>query len=223
MSIVSNLDAIKQQLPGNVQLVAVSKFHPKDALMEAYNAGQRIFGESRVQELDQKAKELPSDIQWHLIGHLQTNKVKFIIPYIHTIQSIDSWKILSEVNKHAKQAGRIIQCLLEIKIAQEDSKFGLSFDDCRELLQNQDWKSLEYVHICGVMGMATLTDDKVQIRKEFKALKSFADELKTSFFEDDPKFCEISMGMSHDYGIAIEEGATLVRVGTSIFGEREYN
>ncbi len=222
MSISSNLDAIKSQLPANVKLVAVSKFHPKEALMEAYNAGQRIFGESRVQELDSKAEDLPTDIEWHLIGHLQTNKVKFIVPYIHTIQSVDSWKILFEINKHAEQVGRKINCLLEIKIAQEDSKFGLSFDDCRTLLKTQSWRDLQYVQICGVMGMASLTDDEVQIRKEFKTLKSFADELKVSFFSDDSQFCEISMGMSHDYKIAIEEGATFVRVGTSIFGEREY-
>lgn len=222
MSISSNLDAIKSQLPENVKLVAVSKFHPKEALMEAYNVGQRIFGESRVQELDGKAKDLPSDIEWHLIGHLQTNKVKFIVPYIHTIQSVDSWKILFEINKYAEQVGRKINCLLEIKIAQEDSKFGLSFDDCRALLKTQNWKDLHYVQICGVMGMASLTDDEVQIRKEFKTLKSFADELKETFFTDNSQFCEISMGMSHDYKIAIEEGATFVRVGTSIFGEREY-
>ena len=222
MSISSNLDAIKSQLPENVKLVAVSKFHPKEALMEAYSVGQRIFGESRVQELDGKAKDLPSDIEWHLIGHLQTNKVKFIVPYIHTIQSVDSWKILFEINKYAEQVGRKINCLLEIKIAQEDSKFGLSFDDCRTLLKTQNWKDLHYVQICGVMGMASLTDDEVQIRKEFKTLKSFADELKETFFTDNSQFCEISMGMSHDYKIAIEEGATFVRVGTSIFGEREY-
>lgn len=222
MSISSNLDTIKSQLPENVKLVAVSKFHPKEALMEAYHAGQRIFGESRVQELDGKAKDLPSDIEWHLIGHLQTNKVKFIVPYIHTIQSVDSWKILFEINKNAEQVGRKINCLLEIKIAQEDSKFGLSFDDCRTLLKTQNWKDLNNVQISGVMGMASLTDDEVQIRKEFKTLKSFADELKVSFFSDDSQFCEISMGMSHDYKIAIEEGATFVRVGTSIFGEREY-
>lgn len=222
MSVAKNLDRIKSQLLENVTLVAVSKFHPKEALEEAYNAGQRIFGESRVQELDGKAKDLPSDIQWHLIGHLQTNKVKFIVPYIDTIQSIDSWKILFEINKYAEQAGRKIKCLLEIKIAQEDSKFGLSFDDCRALLRDQNWKALQYVRICGLMGMASLTDNEVQIRKEFKSLKSFSDELKSSFFSDNPEFCEISMGMSHDYKIAVEEGATIVRVGTSIFGEREY-
>lgn len=222
MIIASNLDTIRKQLPDEVTLVAVSKFHPENAVMEAYDAGQRVFGESRVQELDRKAKDLPTDIQWHLIGHLQSNKVKFVVPYIHTIQSVDSWKILFEINRCAEQVGRIIRCLLEIKIAQEDTKFGLGFQDCRELLKEKDWKGLKNVQISGVMGMASLTDDEVQIRKEFKTLKSFAEELKKSFFSNDQYFSEISMGMSHDYKIAIEEGATLVRVGTSIFGEREY-
>ncbi|SHE85380.1 YggS family pyridoxal phosphate-dependent enzyme [Dysgonomonas macrotermitis] len=222
MSIASNLDTIKSQLPERVKLVAISKFHPKEALMQAYNAGQRVFGESRVQELDEKAKELPSDIEWHLIGHLQTNKVKFIVPYIHTIQSVDSWKILTEINKHAQAVNRTIRCLLEIKIAQEDTKYGFSYDECREMLDNQNWSALQYIQIAGVMGMATLTDDEIQIRNEFKTLNSFYEELKDSYFSECSQFCEISMGMSHDYKIAIEEGATIVRVGTSIFGEREY-
>lgn len=222
MGIKSNLEAIKSTLPANVKLVAVSKFHGNASLMEAYDADQRLFGESRVQELDPKQSALPKDIEWHLIGHLQTNKIKTIVPYIHTIQSIDSWKLLVEINKHASKVNRVIKCLLEIYIANEDSKYGLSFDECRDLLNNEDWKSLNHIEITGVMGMATNTDDESIIRNEFKSLKSFFDELKENYFRNAPEFCEISMGMSHDYNIAIEEGATIIRVGTSIFGEREY-
>lgn len=222
MSISANLDAVKSLLPEGVKLVAVSKFHPKEALEKAYAAGQRVFGESRVQELDSKQEVLPADIEWHLIGHLQTNKIKTVVPYIHTIQSIDSWKVLSEIDKSASKVGRKINCLLEIYIAQEDSKYGFTFDECRDLLENEDWKALENIQLAGVMGMATNTDDESQIRQEFRSLKVFFDELKQAYFKDDSCFCEISMGMSHDYKIAIEEGSTIIRVGTSIFGEREY-
>lgn len=222
MSVASSLDIIRKQLPANIKLVAVSKFHPAEAVIDAYNLGQKTFGESRVQELDEKAQKLPSDIEWHQIGHLQTNKIKYIIPYIHTIQSVDSWKVLDEINKHASLMNRTINCLLEIKIAEEDTKFGFSFDECRTLLSNKEWKKLSNIKICGVMGMATYTDNELQIRKEFKSLKIFFDELKDTFFAKNDIFCEISMGMSHDFLIAIEEGATIVRIGTSIFGEREY-
>ena len=222
MSISANLDAVKMLLPEGVKLVAVSKFHPKEALEKAYDAGQRVFGESRVQELSSKQDVLPTDIEWHLIGHLQTNKIKTIIPYIHTIQSVDSWKILSEIDKYASKVDRKINCLLEIYIAQEDSKYGFSFDECRYLLANENWKALNNIHIVGVMGMATNTDDDNQIRQEFRSLKIFFEELKQTYFSDDAGFREISMGMSHDYRIAIEEGSTIIRVGTSIFGEREY-
>lgn len=222
MSISANLDAVKMLLPEGVKLVAVSKFHPKEALEKAYDAGQRVFGESRVQELSSKQDVLPTDIEWHFIGHLQTNKIKTIIPYIHTIQSVDSWKILSEIDKYASKVDRKINCLLEIYIAQEDSKYGFSFEECRYLLANENWKALNNIHIVGVMGMATNTDDDNQIRQEFRSLKIFFEELKQTYFSEDAGFREISMGMSHDYRIAIEEGSTIIRVGTSIFGEREY-
>lgn len=222
MSVSANLDAVKSLLPEGVKLVAVSKFHPKEALLKAYDAGQRVFGESRVQEFIGKQKELPNDIEWHLIGHLQTNKIKSVVPYIHTIQSVDSWKVLSEIDKYASKIDRKINCLLEIYIAKEDSKYGFTIEECRELLENEKWRSLNSIQIAGVMGMATNTDDENQIRQEFKSLKMFFEELKLKYFKDDTRFCEISMGMSHDYKIAIEEGATIIRVGTSIFGEREY-
>lgn len=222
MDIKNNLDAIKKTIPTEVELVAVSKFHASPSVMEAYNAGQRVFGESRVQELSQKQATLPNDIEWHLIGHLQTNKVKTIVPYIHTIQSVDSWKLLVEINKYAEKADRVINCLLEIHIADEESKFGFSFDSCIELLETEDWKSLKNVRISGIMGMATFTHDREQIRYEFRDLKNFFDKLKSSIFANDSYFKDLSMGMSSDYTIAIEEGATIVRVGSSIFGEREY-
>lgn len=222
MSISANLDAVKSLLPEGVKLVAVSKFHPQKALEQAYNAGQRVFGESRVQELSSKQEVLPTDIEWHLIGHLQTNKIKTVVPYIHTIQSIDSWKVLSEIDKYASKVDRKINCLLEIYIAKEDTKYGLSFEECRDLLANENWQALKNVQIAGLMGMATNTDDENQIRQEFRSLKTFFDELKQQYFREDSSFCEVSMGMSHDYKIAIEEGSTIIRVGTSIFGEREY-
>lgn len=222
MDIKKNLDTIKQTIPTDVKLVAVSKFHAAPSVMEAYDAGQRVFGESRVQELNQKQATLPNDIEWHLIGHLQTNKIKSIVPYIHTIQSIDSWKLLTEVNKYAEKTDRVIKCLLEIHIADEEGKYGFSFDSCTELLQTEDWKSLKHIQIAGLMGMATYTDNCEQIRYEFRDLKNFFDKLKASFFATDTEFKELSMGMSNDYTIAIEEGATIVRVGSSIFGEREY-
>lgn len=222
MSIVTNLNNVRNQLPNNVKLVAVSKFHPSEAVLEAYNAGQQLFGESRVQELDKKVKELPSDIQWHQIGHLQTNKVKNIVPYIDTIQSVDSIKLLLEINKQAEYVERVINCFLEIKVAQEESKYGFNIDECFAFLDQGSHLELKNVRICGVMGMATYTDDNNQVRSEFKLLKRYFDMLKDSFFKDQSYFCELSMGMSHDYQIAVEEGATIVRVGTSIFGIREY-
>ncbi|MDR0825006.1 MAG: YggS family pyridoxal phosphate-dependent enzyme [Prevotella sp.] len=222
MSISDNLRKVKENLPAGVKLVAVSKFHPKEAIQEAYNAGHRLFGESRMQEMDLKHSQLPSDIEWHFIGHLQTNKVKVIVPYIHTIHSIDSWKLLQEIEKHAADNQKRICCLLEIHIAQEDAKYGLSFDDCREFLAKGQWRQLKHAYIGGVMGMATFTEDKDLIRKEFRSLKSFYDELKQNYFSEDKDFSEISMGMSDDYEIAIEEGSTMIRVGSFIFGQREY-
>lgn len=222
MSIADNLKSILKDLPHEVKLVAVSKYHPYEAIQEAFNAGQRIFGESRMQELDKKHTMLPQDIEWHFIGHLQTNKVKTIIPYIHTIHSVDSWKLLSEIEKQASLVQKPVCCLLEIHIAQDDAKYGFSYEDCRQFLADNNWEKCKFAYLGGVMGMATYTDDTNQIRKEFKDLRLFFDELKNSYFANDNRFTEISMGMSGDYRIAIEEGSTIVRIGSSIFGEREY-
>lgn len=221
MSIADNLNAIRKKLPKHVRLVAVSKFHSGGDVLEAYNAGQRVFGESRMQELAVKHEALPKDIEWHFIGNLQTNKVKSIAPFINTIHSVDSWRLLNEIGKQAERVARPIKCLLEVHIAQEATKQGMTFDECRDLLSQNDWKKLEFVEIVGVMGMATFTEDEPVIKGEFQKLKSFFDELKQTFFKEKDTFCEISMGMSSDYEIAIEEGATLVRVGSSIFGVRE--
>ena len=222
MSISQNIVQLKASLPANVTLVAVSKFHPAEALMEAYNAGQRVFGESRAQELTAKQKVLPGDIEWHFIGPLQSNKVKDIAPFIHTIHSIDSLKLLQEVNKQAAKNNRIIRVLLEIHVAQEETKHGLSPDECRELLQNEQLAELGNIQICGSMGMATYTDDIALIEQEFHILHELFSELKAIYFIGNDNFAVLSMGMSHDYPVAIRQGSTMIRVGTSIFGEREY-
>ena len=222
MSISQNIVQLKASLPANVTLVAVSKFHPAEALMEAYNAGQRVFGESRAQELTAKQKVLPGDIEWHFIGPLQSNKVKDIAPFIHTIHSIDSLKLLQEVNKQALKNSRVIRVLLEIHVAQEETKHGLSPDECRELLQNEQLAELRNIQICGLMGMATYTDDTTLIEQEFHTLHELFSELKSIYFKGNDNFAVLSMGMSHDYPIAIRQGSTMIRVGTSIFGEREY-
>ena len=189
---------------------------------EAYHAGQRIFGENHVQEMTQKHELLPKDIEWHFIGHLQTNKVKYIAPFVSLIHSVDSFKLLKEINKQAEKSQRVISCLLQIHIAQEETKFGFSFDECRTMLQEEDWKTLTHVQLCGVMGMATFTDDVQEVRNEFRSLKKFFDEIKENYFSNNDAFHEISMGMTDDYPIAIEEGSTLIRIGTKIFGERVY-
>ena len=222
MSIQANLKEVLATLPPHVRLVAVSKFHPNEALQEAYNAGQRIFGESKVQEMTQKYESLPKDIEWHFIGHLQTNKIKYMAPYVAMIHGVDSFKLLVEINKQAAKAGRIIPCLLQIHIAQEETKFGFSFEECRQMLASDEWKNLKNISLCGVMGMATNTDNEDEIRKEFQSLGCFFQEIKQEFFREEPTFKEISMGMSDDYPIAIEYGSTLVRVGSRIFGNRYY-
>lgn len=216
------IKAIKNDLPSNVSLVAVSKFHPIEAIQEAYNAGQRIFGESRMQEIDKKHSALPENIEWHFIGHLQTNKVKYIVPYIHTVQSLDSWKLMSEIEKQASRLEKRIRCLLEVHIAEEDAKYGFSFDECRHFLEEGLWRDCKYAYLGGVMGMATNTDDEKTIKKEFHSLKTFFEEIKEKHFSDKSDFSEISMGMSDDYKIAIEEGSTMIRIGSTIFGNREY-
>lgn len=213
---------IRNELPEGVRLVAVSKFHPNEAIEEAYRAGQRIFGESKVQEMTAKYESLPKDIEWHFIGHLQTNKVKYIVPYVALIHGIDSYKLLAEVDKQAAKAGRRVNCLLQLHIAREETKFGFSFDECRQMLAEGQWRQLQHIRLCGLMGMATNTDNVEQIKEEFRSLSNFFREVKSTWFADDDTFCELSMGMSHDYHEAIAEGSTLVRVGSKIFGERIY-
>lgn len=222
MDIQANLKEVLDQLPEGVRLVAVSKFHPNEAIEEAYKVGQRIFGESREQELSTKYETLPKDIEWHFIGHLQTNKVKYIAPYIAMIHAVDSYKLLAEIDKQAAKYNRVIPCLLEIHIAQEESKYGFTFDTCRQMLEEGGWKQLKHVCIAGVMGMGTNTDDEKEVEKEFSSLADFFQSLKQDYFSQTDSFKEISMGMSHDYQIAIKCGTTLVRVGSKIFGERIY-
>lgn len=222
MDIQANLKEVLTSLPAQVKLVAVSKFHPNESIEQAYRAGQRIFGESKVQELTGKYETLPKDIEWHFIGHLQTNKVKYIAPYIAMIHAVDSYKLLAEIDKQAAKNGRVIPCLLEIHIAQEESKYGFTFQECREMLEGGEWKNLTHICIAGLMGMATFTEDETEIKREFNSLKQFFNEIKQNYFADRDTFREISMGMSHDYPLAIEAGSTLVRVGSKIFGERIY-
>lgn len=220
--IQEQINEINANLPEHVRLVAVSKFHPIEALEEAYAAGQRIFGESKVQEMTQKQEALPKDIEWHFIGHLQTNKIKYMAPYVALIHGVDSYKLLAEINKQAAKVRRIIPCLLQIHIAKEETKFGFSTDECLQMLEEGNWRSLDHVQIAGVMGMATNTDDETEISNEFETLSRFFHTLQTQYFQECPYFKEISMGMSDDYPIAIEKGSTLVRIGSKIFGERHY-
>ena len=217
-----HLQEIKATLPPEVELVAVSKFHPAPLLQEAYDQGQRIFGESRVQELQAKQAELPKDIQWHFIGHLQPNKVKYIAPYISLIHAVDSEKLLLEIEKQAAKANRVIPCLLELHIAQEATKYGFTPEACTALLEAGTWRQLPHVQIAGLMCMASNVDDAAQVEEEFHRALVYFNEVKARFFADDPAFCQRSWGMSHDYPLALRQGATLVRIGTAIFGEREY-
>lgn len=221
--IKENLDIIRATVPSDVTLIAVSKTKPVSDLQEAYDAGQRIFGENKALEMRDKHQSLPSDIQWHFIGHLQTNKIKYIAPFVTLIHAIDSLSLLEAVNKEAVKNNRVIDCLLQFHIAQEDTKFGLDIEEAKALLESDSFKDLKNINICGVMGMATFTDNTVQVRNEFKTLKNIFDSLKENYFKDNEAFKEISMGMSDDYTIAIEEGATMVRVGSKIFGLRNYN
>ena len=221
-NIASNLKQVLAELPQGVRLVAVSKFHPAEAILEAYRAGQRVFGESKAQELQGKHEALPKDIEWHFIGHLQTNKVKYIAPYVALIHSIDSPRLLAEVDRQASRAGRTIDCLLQVHIAQEETKFGFSPDECRQYLASGQWKQLKHVRLCGLMGMATNTDDMGQVQREFQGLAALFHEVRDGWFAQAPWFKELSMGMSHDYHEAIAAGSTLVRIGSHIFGERQY-
>jgi len=219
MDISENIKKYKDELPENVKLVAISKTKPNEDLMEAYNAGQRILGENKIQEMTDKWEELPKDIEWHMVGHVQRNKVKYMAPFVSLIHAVDSLKLLKEINKRARQNERTINCLLQIKIAKEDSKFGISSEEAKEILNSEAYSKMENVKVIGLMGMATFTDDEDQVRSEFKYLKSVFDK----FRDEHPDLKELSMGMSGDYQIAVECGSTMVRIGSSIFGARNYN
>lgn len=220
--VAKNLHEVLDTLPDGVKLIAISKFHPKEYIEVAYREGQRIFGESHEQELACKVQSLPKDIEWHFIGHLQTNKVKYIAPYISMIEAVDTVKLLKEINKQAAKHNRVINVLLELHIAEEESKYGFTPDACREFLKSGEWRELKNVHISGLMMMASNVEDQEQIRKEMTFASNLFDELKASYFSDDPEFKERSWGMSHDYPIAVECHSTMVRVGTAIFGPRVY-
>ncbi len=222
MSVRSNIDKLREHVPENVKIVAVSKFHTTDEIKEAYDDGQLLFGESRVQELEEKYPLLPKDIEWHFVGSLQRNKVRFIAPFVSLIHSLDSERLMREIDKRAAANNRTIKCLLQLHVAEEETKSGFTPDECREFLAGGNWKKYPNVQLAGVMGMATFTDDTEQVHKEFRLIKSLFDEFKAKYFAEDDEFKEISMGMSGDYPIAIEEGATIIRVGTLIFGERQY-
>jgi len=218
MSISENIIRLKNELPPEVTLVAVTKTKSEDEIMEAYSAGHRIFGENKIQEMEAKWRELPKDIKWHMIGHVQRNKVKYMASFVDLIHAVDSLKLLKEIDKQAKKHDRVIRCLIQIKIAEEDSKYGMDEDAATELLTSEEVKDLKNVTIVGFMGMATFTNDSTQIAKEFEKLKLFFDNNKASYELD-----LLSMGMSGDYALAIENGSNMVRVGSKIFGERNYN
>ncbi|NCT19063.1 MAG: YggS family pyridoxal phosphate enzyme [Flavobacteriaceae bacterium CG2_30_34_30] len=221
-SISDNLQKIKDSLPENITLVAVSKTKPVKDLLEAYNAGQRIFGENKVQEMTKKWEQLPKDIQWHMIGHVQTNKVKYMAPFVSLVQGVESLKLLKEINKQAAKNDRIIPCLLQIHIAKEETKFGFDTEEVTTILETDTFKSLQNIKVVGLMGMATFTQDKNQIEKEFQQIKTFFDTLKLKQETQNLKLEILSIGMSGDYKIAIKNGSTMVRVGSAIFGERNY-
>lgn len=220
MDVAAKIAEIKENLPENVKLVAVSKTKPVEIILEAYSGGHKIFGENKVQELVTKHEQLPPDIQWHFIGHLQTNKVKYIAPFVALLHGIDSFKLLKVVNREAAKNNRVIPCLLQFHIAQEETKFGFALEEAMEMLNSDEFSTLKNIQIAGVMGMATYTENSVQIRNEFKLLNSIFKILKNEYFSGAESFCELSMGMSDDYSIAIEEGSTLIRVGSKIFGDR---
>lgn len=216
------IQEINAGLPNGARLVAISKYHPASNIQEAYSAGQRVFGESHVQELMEKEACLPKDIEWHFIGHLQTNKVKYMAPFVSLIHAVDSWKLLKEIDRQGAKCGRVIPCLLQLHVAQEETKFGFSFEECRQLLTGGEWKELQHVSLHGLMCMASNTDDMEQVHQEFRQVHRFFLEVQQMLAGELPEFKELSMGMSHDYPIALEEGSTLIRVGSLIFGERIY-
>ena len=221
MSIADNIHRINAELAGTAaRLCVVTKTHPVELLEEAYAAGARMFGENRPQEMATKQSQLPADVEWHLIGQLQTNKVKLLAPFVHTIQSIDSLKLLKEIDKHAAANHRVINGLLQFHIAAEETKSGLTLPEAEEILASDDFRQLRNVRLTGVMGVATFTDDQARLRREFQQLRGYFERLKAAYFANEPVFCEISMGMSGDYKLAVAEGSTLVRVGSAIFGSR---
>lgn len=219
MNISENIKKIKEEIPSEVTLVAISKTKPEEDIMEAYEAGQRIFGENKIQEMTEKYEKLPKDIQWHMVGHVQRNKVKYMAPFVDLIHAVDSLKLLKEINKQAAKSDRVIECLLQLKIAEEDSKYGITIDKAREILQSEAYQKMPHVKITGLMGMATLTENEEKIREEFSFLKTTFDTFK----KENEGFVHLSMGMSGDYKIALECGSNMVRLGSSIFGERNYN
>jgi pyridoxal phosphate enzyme (YggS family) len=221
MPIGEQITRLRKELPEGVSLLAISKYQPIEALQEAYDAGQRMFGENHIQEMAAKAASLPKDIQWHFTGHVQTNKIKYMAPFVNLIHAVDSFRLLREIDKHAAKHERCIDCLLQIHIAQEETKYGLTVDECRHLLSEEPWRELQHIRITGLMAMGSNTDDMEQVRSEFKQIKNLFDELKEKYFPDEPSFCQISEGMTDDYPIAIEEGSTIVRIGSMIFGERK--
>ncbi|MDT0687249.1 YggS family pyridoxal phosphate-dependent enzyme [Autumnicola psychrophila] len=219
MNISENIKKYKAKLPENIKLVAISKTKPNEDLLEAYEAGQRIFGENKIQEMTDKWESLPKDIEWHMVGHVQRNKVKYMAPFVGLIHAVDSLKLLKEINKRAKNEERVIKCLLQIKIAEEDSKFGISKEEATEILNSEAYQKMENTEVVGLMGMATFSEDENQVKSEFLKLKAIFDDFKEKY----PSMKELSMGMSGDYKIAVECGSTMVRIGSSIFGERNYN
>ena len=221
MSIAEQITRLQKELPEGVKLLAISKYQPIEAIQEAYDAGQRMFGENHIQEMAAKAAVLPKDIQWHFTGHVQTNKIKYMAPFVSLVHAVDSFRLLREIDKHAAKHERCIDCLLQIHIAQEDTKYGLTVDECRHLLSEEPWRELQHVRITGLMAMGSNTDDMEQVRHEFRQIKGLFDELKEKYFANEPSFCQLSEGMTDDYPIAIEEGSTIVRIGSMIFGERK--
>lgn len=221
MSVAEQITHLQKELPEGVNLLAISKYQPIEAIQEAYGAGQRMFGENHIQEMAAKAAVLPKDIQWHFTGHVQTNKIKYMAPFVSLVHAVDSFRLLREIDKHAAKHERRIDCLLQIHIAQEDTKYGLTVDECRQLLANEPWRELEHVRITGLMAMGSNTDDMEQVRHEFRQIKGLFDELKEKYFANEPSFSQLSEGMTDDYPIAIEEGSTIVRIGSMIFGERK--
>ena len=223
MNIAENLALIQKELPAHVRLIAVSKTMSPELIRVAYNAGQRAFGENKVQELQEKQPVLPGDIEWHMIGHLQTNKVKYIVSFIHLIHSVDSLKLLSEINTEGSKINRVVDCLMQIRIAKEETKYGMTISTARELLDSPTFKDFKNIRLRGLMGMATFTDDTMQVTAEFKQLAGYFKDIKQRYFVGDNSFAELSMGMSGDYEYAVDAGSTMVRIGSLIFGERNYN